>query len=383
MNKILTFLLIFPFIYPLGIDTIPFFKQAIIIWQVLSVLILFLRAHFKIKKSTLKNKTLICVLLFHIAMFIITLFSTGGIDEGFRKIFIYPFSYIVALIYFQKNRNLFLSITVRIIWFEELINLILWNNTSLFNGYFLGIRTYFPIFGILVFYISFLCLHYSIKNTKFFAYTSVIMAIISVALASVSTGIVVYLVLFVLFIMVKNKKFEKVLNFCDNKKLVPIALFINIAIVFLNAISIFSKIISDVLGESLTLTGRTYLWTKAIQEIRLSPFFGYGVYGKYVQLDYWNNALNYMHNELLQILMDGGVLLLFIFILIIISIIKAIDEKVDYKVKKIETGLLFSLLIISITEVPTAYSVFYFIIGIMSQNSLTNNSYQGVLKNEQ
>lgn len=374
MNKIMAFFLIFPFIYPIGLDNIPILKKTIIVWQILAILVMFYNTHFRIKKSIFKSWTLIYVVVFHFAMLVTTLLITGSIDEGFRKIFIYPFAFIVAYVYFKKNRDLFLAVCIRIIWIEEVINVIFWNNTSLFNGYFLGIRTYFPIFGLFVFYIAFMCQHYSINNTKFYSYTSVIMSVAFVFLESVSTGIVVYALLFLLLIMINNRKFEKVLNVCDSKKLIPIAVFLNISIVFMNAIPLLSNIISGVLGETTTLTGRTYLWIKAIQEIKMSPIYGYGVYGKYIQLEYWNNALNYMHNELLQIMLDGGIILLFIFVMIIISLIRTIDSKEDYKINKVETGLLFSMLVVMITEVPTFYSVFYVMIGIMAQTLVKNSS---------
>lgn len=82
----------------------------------------------------------------------------------------------------------------------------------------------------------------------------------------------------------------------------------NIASVVLISSGVFPvfKELLEFFGREVTLTGRTAIWASAIEKIRYSPVIGYG-YGEPASLQY--NA----HNQILEMLTNGGVILLFLF----------------------------------------------------------------------
>ena len=69
----------------------------------------------------------------------------------------------------------------------------------------------------------------------------------------------------------------------------------------------------DFLGKEITLTGRTFIWASALKKIHAAPIMGYG---------YGEPAFNHYvaHNQILELLVNGGTVLLMIFYAIYIYI---------------------------------------------------------------
>lgn len=76
-------------------------------------------------------------------------------------------------------------------------------------------------------------------------------------------------------------------------------------------------IIEDILHKDITFTQRTQMWDSALHIITKSPIWGWG----YVTLDWYKSVMSSFaagpHNFILSIIVNGGILLLSIFILIV------------------------------------------------------------------
>lgn len=84
-----------------------------------------------------------------------------------------------------------------------------------------------------------------------------------------------------------------------------------VAFCFFNASQLFSHFIQTYLHKSATLSDRTEIWAMAVQMIKASPLFGYGVVdnGNHILwITSWNTMYWQAHNNILQILLDGGLL---------------------------------------------------------------------------
>lgn len=80
--------------------------------------------------------------------------------------------------------------------------------------------------------------------------------------------------------------------------------------------------IENTLDKDITLTGRTLLWASAIIDISQSPFLGYGGYFHFGEYYIHSvNDFNYYpcHTPYLQIILDGGLTLFFVFVVLVIS----------------------------------------------------------------
>ena len=90
---------------------------------------------------------------------------------------------------------------------------------------------------------------------------------------------------------------------------------------------------------NLSLNGRGFIWEKALENFLRSPLVGYGVHGTLIQV-FWSRwsgdgtGMNYMHNQLLQVANDGGLLLLTLYIIILYTEMESIDKISSKKVRK-------------------------------------------------
>ena len=75
----------------------------------------------------------------------------------------------------------------------------------------------------------------------------------------------------------------------------------------------------------LSLNGRNFIWKEGMRLISEHKLFGYGVHGVLIKV-FWSkwtgdarNGMNYAHNQIIQVLLDGGVVLLISFLIMLRS----------------------------------------------------------------
>ena len=128
---------------------------------------------------------------------------------------------------------------------------------------------------------------------------------------------------------------------------------------------VFSPFITQVLNRTVTFTGRTYVWDKAIELVTNDPlhaFLGYGPMSNAANLLNSNGWTYYhTHNEVLWLLFTGGLVALalagFAFALIVSSLYR--DRK-SYPVT-ILVAILIGLMTILLMEISEGFCVPYFL----------------------
>ena len=102
---------------------------------------------------------------------------------------------------------------------------------------------------------------------------------------------------------------------------------------------------------NLSLNGRGFIWEKAIESFLKSPIWGYGVHGTLIQV-FWSkwsgdgSGMNYMHNQLLQVANDGGLILLVLYVLMIYAVMDSIDKIPNKRIKKRCGGFMLAVLVV-------------------------------------
>ena len=94
-----------------------------------------------------------------------------------------------------------------------------------------------------------------------------------------------------------------------------------------------------------------------------SWLLGYGAYGVNI-VPFWEigkDGFNYAHNDLLQHLLDGGIVLSLIFYIIIYKQLNQLSFIKDEKVKNVMYSITFLFFIIMLVESSTEY-YYYFIL---------------------
>lgn len=127
-----------------------------------------------------------------------------------------------------------------------------------------------------------------------------------------SSTAIVGMTLFIVLCFIPNKFFTPLV-----KKLNLVTLFVAVALIgsaclYLSFQENFAFLIEDILHKEMDFTGRLPIWEVAIEGIEKEPIWGYG----YMTLDdyahYIGMAHNHPHNQVLFLLLRGGILLLIV-----------------------------------------------------------------------
>ena len=125
-------------------------------------------------------------------------------------------------------------------------------------------------------------------------------------------------------------------------------IFVVFTLTDLSSIEYVRYFVEDVLGKDLSFSGRADIWENASLMIFLSPYLGYGMIDADWLMLYVDSVSP--HNIVYSIILKGGLLLLFIFVILIITSIKQ-AFKYRTHISIMLVSVFFILLIMSIMEV--------------------------------
>lgn len=130
-----------------------------------------------------------------------------------------------------------------------------------------------------------------------------------------------------------------------------------ILIVLLRKQELFSYIITVVLHRDLTLSSRLSIWDQALYYFSQKPLLGYGLEAVASSRAKFGGVAT-PHNTFLNLLYQGGIVLFFTWIGIILSPIKIIKKRMDSKTVRIINAVIISILIQA--QVESVYTVITF-----------------------
>lgn len=358
-NKVNIFLFLFPFLFGRGFfETSPklysFFKY--IMLAVLIVYSIFSFSYFLRYNKKIPN-TVFYVIGYYILFVLITLLKQKGLDEGIQKLFYAPLFFFVSFYFLKYNFKNFINIA------SDIMLIMLALNVTIFNTYFYkGFDNYFHItflghvqiisqvcvVAILLSFILFKILNKKNKSIVLFLF-----AILNLLYSGTTAS---YIVLLIGLFLILFKGVRSLIN----TKFIFLSFFIINLCLFLYAM--YGKAIYS--GNSLlTLSGRTEIWLKGYEMFFDSWLLGYGAYGVNI-VPFWEigkDGFNYAHNDLLQHLLDGGIVLSLIFYIIIYKQLNQLSFIKDEKVKNVMYSITFLFFIIMLVESSTEY-YYYFIL---------------------
>ena len=193
------------------------------------------------------------------------------------------------------------------------------------------------------------------ETKKYYLYYFVsLISLVTLVIVQSATGILTFVFLFI-YLCLFNFKLKKRMNY-----LVYVSFYIifTLLVVILGgSMEKFSSAFSY-LGRSMTFTGRTQLWSAAVELIQKKPMLGYGYTAGNISI--WGGQFS-SHNLLLEILLQGGIISFGIFLLILIIAIK----KIIYGNRSVSNTVflaIFSFLLVGLMEVGLHWSFFVLII---------------------
>lgn len=164
--------------------------------------------------------------------------------------------------------------------------------------------------------------------------------------------------MFVLLIyFYENRYLKKIADFLSIWKVYIIIVIANVAVLSSSILNMFGTILA-LFGKTTNLSGRTYIWLKAIPYINESPLWGQGYNLELIQSRFYGFV--HLHNWVLNILYTGGILRLLVFIMLNIVIGVKLSSMYPCTIKRSTIVAIFCLLIIGLTDTPDYGMLFVF-----------------------
>lgn len=330
------------------------------------------------------SKIVFLIVLYYAYQIIITFYYGGDIVGITSTAVQFVCICLFSELYMNKDKNCYINVTsfvlesyvyinfLTILLFPEgLYRTVSTNNP---NNWFLGYKNQlinYMLPAMVFVLVNYFCNSEGSKFTKklrvFLLYGCSVVT--SFVIWSGATLIISFIM--IVFVAFHSHFKTSVFNF-RNYLIVNIGL--TVAIVILRLQNLFSFIIVDVLNKDITLTGRVYIWDKTLEYISQNYIFGYGVeeYGyRLIKMhmggSWWltNYAALHCHCRFLEVMYRGGVILLAIYLLVLITTSKKLMTYKNSLFSKILSIALFSYLLGMITEWYD-YSPLFFVLIILA-----------------
>lgn len=211
------------------------------------------------------------------------------------------------------------------------------------------------------------------KNDKISKWFYFFIPLVTILLAWSGTGILAIVWIFVYMVFSDKKYIAKLVS--------GYWIFAAYAIVFLlfvvfQRFEIFEFFIVNILHKQMNLSNRTTIWAYYIGQIIQKPFFGFGTADGSALFN-MNGTVWYAHNQILDILAQGGTASLSVFLFTMIAVKKRVDKNSNHRYKGIFNAVLLAFLIVGIAEhflVRFNMCFYAFLAVSYSMNSLNSNN---------
>lgn len=206
--------------------------------------------------------------------------------------------------------------------------------------YFLGVPNVISYYVLLLMIVSFI-------RDKALKDLSTIFALfvcgINIVAFHSSTGIVACIIMFIGYIC--NMRQIQWLTF---KRAVIVAFIFEVVFVIVGGQELFSVFIVNILNKQTTFTGRTIIWSGALEIIRDNLIWGIGEPS--FELLAWYGRETYCHNAFLDIALKGGLVSLVAFVMIFVELNKKIVKEKSFSVERVFAASILGYLIIGLME---------------------------------
>ncbi len=367
--KIFYYFILIAFLFPRGYTeyNITYKRLAsYLVWiSVILIWINILISIYRKKKITINKKEIVPIVAYFLISILITIIVRKGILTGLQQLFAYPTICAFILFKVKGNQKIFLNCMNNIMLILLILNPIMTKAFFEIGSHltFLGHVQLISQLGLLATFSS--ILYYILfKEKKIKTYCTIFLIGINLLTTDATAATLTAVLLIICFIIYKINL--KNILLLDSKIYILVGIALNILVI---TISILNNILNNNAISVLDFTGRSFIWIDAIEKIRNSLLFGYGIDGIKLSV-FWNkwtaiDGFNYAHNQILQNMIDGGIILFICFWKMVITFCKNIKNISNEKIRILSNSILIIFLLIMIFESATLYSYLFIFLSIV------------------
>ncbi len=348
----LTFLLL-PFFKPSSLEFIaPTMESLFDYWRVASFAAIFLLYFLSGKAS----KMIIAISAYEVMLLVSTFINHG---DYWRLVVncgtVIGFCMLTELCVDQNSKKYFstvFAIYLVLITINFIVLLFFPNGIAADSYYgntfnFLGNDNSLAV-GVSLPLMSVACISSAFKNRRltFAAFLMIAMISATVLITWSATGVVAWFVMIAYILLAYRGWLTKYLN---SYLLFTTFAVMQVAFVFLRLQEFFAFIIEDILGKSITFTGRTVMWDLAYLVILRSPIIGHGLLEGHGLIKV-GSMFYYSHNAVLEVLIQSGAFGLILFIIPFVMAAKRLYQYREHFLAGLVSVTLFSFLMTFLME---------------------------------
>ena len=201
-----------------------------------------------------------------------------------------------------------------------------------------------------LFFIFFLFVNLSLQQIlygKIKNYIPIFLVLLDTYITWSGTGISAIIFICMFLLLKKSKIVNKII---DGYWIILIYIGALLLFVVAQKFNIFRFFIEGILKKDMSLSSRTQIWLFYLNMIKQKPLLGYGT--KNAGAWYHNTAGDtwYAHNQMLDILVQGGLLAMFLFCIVIVVVKSNVDRIKDIYIKGLFSVCLLAYFIVGIAE---------------------------------
>lgn len=364
IQTVLLYVILIPFLRPRGFDEVwGWYKTFFTLWLYGAMVLILCWAVYDVFHNGLRYKACTYAMAAYYILFVlITLIQQKGINEGLQKMFAAPALYVFCMLSLKTDPRKFLTAMVNIITVLFALSVTVlcpFVTNYLINVYhvnFLGhvqVAAQYCLVACLAAYL----LAKIDPRMKQRCIVLVCLGLVQTLWAGTAAGLLAILVLVGGMLLRGHPRLRKLtlLN----------PMFFYGCYVLINAcVFLFSFTGLDMaLGINLSISGRTEIWRESFKLIAQHPFLGYGAYGAEIVTSF-NTGMNYAHNEFVQRLLDGGIVLCVAYIVMLAIFVQSFQRLRNKRVMSILNICLVGMLLVMLFESVTDYYfvAFFFVL---------------------
>ena len=281
----------------------------------------------KHSKRVSSNSKMIAV--YFLMAIIITIVLQKGMQSGLQQMIATPIFCVFLIQNIKKHPQKLLDTLATVFIMNLSLNIVITRIAFVPNSHiiFLGHVQMVSQYGLAALVVSVLY-YMTYKDKKIKMCGLVLLTVFTMLTTDADSAVFSALIIIIGFIVYKFKLYRVFFFKTEIYMFGMIAM--NIAIVYLTAVN-------RTIIPGLDFSGRRFVWQDALLNIKAHPIFGYGIDGILLHT-FWTEwsggGFNYAHNQILQNLLDGGVMLTISFWIMIFAFIKPAKKipKVKYRV---------------------------------------------------
>ncbi len=354
------YIIIITFFLPKGIAEFNSSYSSILtllIWISTFIIFLYYFLYYHKKEKIIQNNK--NIFYYFIYILIITFILRGIYIDGLQKILCYPAIFLFYICSLRDDPSKVINITCNVLLVNFILNLFVLKDffDAQFHITFLGHVQLISQIGLLSIFCAFLSIIISrkigIRNILL-----IVLSLYTMVKADATVSVISFIVL-ILFGLIYLFKLHR-LFMLNSKTYVYFGFILSLLIIIF---SVYNNLYNNNSIRFIDFNGRSFIWVELINNIKNHIIFGYGIEGIKIKV-FWSawtnvNGFNYAHNQIIQNLIDGGIISLLLFWKMIINCTKNIKKINNKNAIFLFNITLLIFLIIMVVESVSLYYYFY------------------------